>query len=214
MGPWLSCAPLCNEGACRQDNGGECSNTTATATTAAVARRLLLLLQVFSGVVGAAAHGVLTTPLSRNSPLGAPVPGRYEGPDLPASNWFNCVLDGPNTTVIPANATNCDPSLLTNPPYSCFNSRGLPRHRCADAKIDRLCPWYAPGQAPITSPCGIELDRHGPRFPAHGEDGRTLPPLSTGRVQWRAGNPVGEQVAWTVSVNVSRPCCLHIVPFG
>ena len=163
------------------------------------------LLLLVLGPAGVATHGVLTAPLARNSAAGAPVPGRYEGPNLPSSNWFNCVLDGPNATVIPGNATNCDPSMLTTRPYSCFSSRGLPFRRCADAKVGRQCPWYAPGQAPIASPCGIELDLHSPRFPAHGEDGRSLP-LSTERAQWRAGNLAGEEVAWTVAVNVRRPC--------
>ena len=158
--------------------------------------RGLLLLSLG---VGAAGHGVLTTPLARSSPTGAPVPGRFQGPGFPDSNWFNSVKDGPNATVVAGAPTNCDPRMLTDKPFSCLNSRGLPRNfLCADAKVRRPCPWYAPGAAPIASPCGIELDLHAPRYPAHGQDGRALPPTAA-RVQWRAGDSA--EVAWTPAVN-------------
>jgi hypothetical protein len=148
--------------------------------------RYTLLL---SFCAGGAAHGMMTLPPARNS-LNL-VPGEFNGPGFPQCAWFTAQKTGINATVAANNHTkNCDPAMLTLPPYSC-NISGHLRRSCADSYAG-MCPWFAPGTAPSSSPCGVDMPHMQP-----GQDGRSLP--KTVRSMWKRGGTA--EVGWSIAVN-------------
>jgi len=155
---------------------------------------------IFSAsVIAVASHGILMIPPSRNlDDFHAGWPGINQPKPV---QWFSVGCNSLNETLckgafIPGEPTNCDLDMLGAPHGwgGCDqpNDECIAYHCPFNGTV--FSPWFAPGTAPVESPCG--LWHTFVNAPSNG-DGRDLP--GTERPLWRAGSEV--EVAWHLFVN-------------
>jgi hypothetical protein len=101
--------------------------------------------------------------------------------------------------------TLTDPELVTYPGVQ-------------DSSIFKYNPWYAPGAAPMYSPCGLAAGQSGGSYPANGDvpppgyapgfDGRNLGKSKP--VEWTVGSI--QEVSWSIAANHGGGYAVRLCP--